>query len=70
MKKTAALLIALTLLLSFACVAPAEDKPFAGQTLTISTFAFNAELLQKNIYDPFMALTGRPQGFSLKFICT
>lgn len=31
---------------------------FAGQTLTISTFSFNAELLQKNIYDPFMEQTG------------
>ena len=34
------------------------DKPFAGQSLTISTFAFNAELLQKNVYDPFMEQTG------------
>lgn len=34
------------------------DKPFAGQTLSISTFAFNAELLQKNVYDPFMEQTG------------
>ncbi|MCC8126122.1 MAG: extracellular solute-binding protein [Clostridiales bacterium] len=34
------------------------EKPFAGQTLSISTFAFNAELLQKNIYDPFMEETG------------
>ena len=58
MKKTAALLLALLLALSVACAATAEDKPFAGQTLTISTFAFNAELLQKNIYDPFMEMTG------------
>ena len=58
MKRIAALLLALTLVLSVACVAAAEDKPYAGQTLTISTFAFNAELLQKNIYDPFMAMTG------------
>ena len=35
-----------------------RDKPFAGQTLTISTFSFNAELLQKNIYDPFEEATG------------
>ncbi len=34
------------------------EKPFAGQTLTVSTFSFNAELLQKNIYDPFMEQTG------------
>ncbi|MBQ7655757.1 MAG: extracellular solute-binding protein [Clostridia bacterium] len=58
MKKLAALLLALMLVLSVASLAVAEDKPFAGQTLTISTFAFNAELLQKNIYDPFMELTG------------
>ena len=31
---------------------------FEGQKLTISTFSFNAEKLQKNIYDPFMAMTG------------
>ena len=36
----------------------AEGKPYAGQTLTISNFSFNAELLQKNIYDPFMEMTG------------
>lgn len=35
-----------------------EVKSFEGQTLSISTFSFNAELLQKNIYDPFMAATG------------
>lgn len=35
-----------------------EAKPFEGQTLTISTFSFNAELLQKNIYEPFEAATG------------
>ena len=58
MKKIAAMILALALVLSAAGMAVAEDKPFAGQTLTISTFAFNAELLQKNIYDPFMALTG------------
>ncbi len=58
MKKTVALLLAAVLLLSFASFAAAEDKPYAGQTLTISTFAFNAELLQKNIYDPFMEMTG------------
>ena len=33
-------------------------QDFAGQTLTISTFSFNAEILQKNIYDPFMEQTG------------
>lgn len=31
---------------------------FEGQKLTVSTFSFNAELLQKNIYDPFMEATG------------
>lgn len=36
----------------------AEAKPFEGQTLAVSTFGFNAELLQKNIYDPFMEATG------------
>lgn len=35
-----------------------DAQDFAGQTLTISTFSFNAELLQKNIYDPFMEQTG------------
>ena len=33
-------------------------QDFAGETLTISTFSFNAELLQKNVYDPFMEKTG------------
>ncbi|HWP52021.1 MAG TPA: ABC transporter substrate-binding protein [Clostridia bacterium] len=42
---------------SAASSAPAA-KPFEGQTLSISTFSFNAELLQKNIYDPFMEATG------------
>lgn len=37
---------------------PAGDLPYAGQKLSISTFSFNAELLQKNIYDPFMEATG------------
>ena len=58
MKKLVALILAAALLASVSCFAVAEDKPFAGQTLTISTFAFNAELLQKNIYDPFMEMTG------------
>lgn len=31
---------------------------FEGQQLRISTFSFNAELVQKNIYDPFMEATG------------
>lgn len=31
---------------------------FEEQELSISTFSFNAELLQKNVYDPFMAATG------------
>ena len=58
MKKLVSLSLALMLLLSVFAFASAEEKPFAGQTLTISTFAFNAELLQKNIYDPFQELTG------------
>ena len=58
MKKLDALILAAAMLASVACFAAAEEKPYAGQTLTISTFAFNAELLQKNIYDPFMEMTG------------
>ena len=58
MKKCISLLLTAVLLLSVLAVAGAEGKPYAGQTLTISTFAFNAELLQKNIYDPFMEMTG------------
>ncbi len=57
MKKLVSLLV-LLLVMSLAVCGVAEDKPFAGQTLTISTFSFNAELLQKNIYDPFEELTG------------
>ncbi len=39
--------------------APGAGLPsFEGQQLRISTFSFNAELLQKNVYDPFMAATG------------
>jgi len=58
MKKLISLILAVLMLATVAGVAAADDKPFAGQTLTISTFAFNAELLQKNIYDPFQELTG------------
>ena len=58
MKKLISLAVMLVLVLSVAVCSMAEDKPFAGQTLTISTFSFNAELLQKNIYDPFMEQTG------------
>ena len=57
MKKFISLLVALVLVLSMTG-AMAEAKPYEGQTLTISTFSFNAELLQKNIYDPFMEMTG------------
>ena len=57
MKKIISLIVALVLVMSLAC-AVAEAKPYEGQTLTISTFSFNAELLQKNIYDPFMEMTG------------
>ena len=35
-----------------------ELPNFEGQKLTVSTFSFNAELLQKNVYDPFMEATG------------
>lgn len=38
--------------------AAAELPSFEGQELKISTFSFNAELLQKNVYDPFMEATG------------
>ena len=38
--------------------AAAGEQKFVGQELKVSTFSFNAELLQKNIYDPFMAATG------------
>ena len=58
MKKILSLLVAALLIVSLAACAMAEGKPFEGQTLTISTFSFNAELLQKNIYDPFMEQTG------------
>ena len=58
MKKFVTLLVTLLVIASLSFCAVAEDKPFAGQTLTISTFSFNAELLQKNIYDPFEEATG------------
>lgn len=38
--------------------AGADLGNFEGQELKVSTFSFNAELLQKNVYDPFMAATG------------
>lgn len=38
--------------------AGSELPSFEGQELKVSTFSFNAELLQKNIYDPFMEATG------------
>ena len=39
--------------------APGAELPsFEGQQLRVSTFSFNAELLQKNVYDPFMEATG------------
>ena len=58
MKKLISVLVCVLLAVCVSVCAVAEDKPFAGQTLTISTFSFNAELLQKNIYDPFEELTG------------
>ena len=56
MKKIVSLIVALVLVLSLSCAV--AEKPYAGQTLTVSNFAFNGELLQKNIYDPFMEMTG------------
>ena len=56
MKKIVSLIVALVLVLSISCAV--AEKPYAGQTLTVSNFAFNGELLQKNIYDPFMEMTG------------
>lgn len=38
--------------------AKADLPSFEGEELRISTFSFNAELVQKNIYDPFMEATG------------
>lgn len=58
MKKLISILAVLLIVMSAAVCGVAEDKPFAGQTLTISNFSFNAELLQKNVYDPFMEQTG------------
>ena len=56
MKKIVSLIVALVLVLSLSCAV--ADKPYAGQKLVVSNFAFNGELLQKNIYDPFMEMTG------------
>lgn len=58
MKKLISLLLVAVMVLGIASMAVAEDKPFAGQKLVISNFSFNAELLQKNIYDPFIEATG------------
>lgn len=58
MKKFVTLLVTLLVVASMTFCAVAEEKPFAGQTLTVSTFSFNAELMQKNIYQPFMEQTG------------
>ena len=56
MKKIVSLIVALVLVMSLACAV--AEKPYEGQTLVVSNFAFNGELLQKNIYDPFMEMTG------------
>ena len=56
MKKIISLIVALVLVMSLACAV--AEKPYAGQKLVVSNFAFNGELLQKNIYDPFMEMTG------------
>ena len=58
MKKLVSLILALCMVVCICAAATAEDKLFAGQKLVVSNFSFNAELLQKNIYDPFMAATG------------
>lgn len=59
MKKFVSIVLALTLIFALAAVAFAdESRPFEGQKLVVSNFSFNAELLQKNIYDPFMEATG------------
>ena len=42
MKKFVTLLVTLLVIASLSFCAVAEEKPFAGQTLTISTFSFNA----------------------------
>ena len=56
MKKIVSLIVALVLVLSLSCAV--AEKPYEGQKLVVSNFAFNGELLQKNIYDPFMEMTG------------
>ena len=56
MKKIISLIVALVLVASLACAV--AEKPYEGQKLVVSNFAFNGELLQKNIYDPFMEMTG------------
>ena len=56
MKKIISLIVALVLVLSLSCAV--AEKPYEGQKLVVSNFAFNGELLQKNIYDPFMEMTG------------
>ena len=56
MKKIISLIVALVLVMSLACAV--AEKPYEGQKLVVSNFAFNGELLQKNIYDPFMEMTG------------
>ena len=66
MKKFVTLLVTLLVIASLSFCAVAEDKPFAGQTLTISTFSFNAELLQKNIYDPFVSSIVNPASCRVK----
>ena len=58
MKKFVTLLVTLLVVASMTFCAVAEEKTFACQTLTVSTFSFNAELMQKNIYQPFMEQTG------------
>ena len=67
-RKVLALVLASLMLLASCALAGAEELPrFDGQELRVSTFAFNAELLQKNIYDPFEAATGAkiiPEGDS------
>ena len=58
MKKLVSLVLVLCMVMAVCACAFADEKPFAGQKLVVSNFSFNGELLQKNIYDPFMELTG------------
>ena len=66
--KVLAFMLVCVMMVTACAFAIGEELPrFDGQELHVSTFAFNAELLQKNIYDPFEAATGAkivPEGDS------